>query len=167
MEEGFEGLRATPDDWQTHLNTLFPEVRLKRTVEVRGADSQSTGLTCALPALTKGLFYDETALSAAEALVSGLDHATVAAARPMIARDGLRAELAGREVGEWADSLLSIARSGLQRIAALDEEGRDESVHLEPLSQLLERGQTPAEALLEQIDLEQPLAPQLLRHARL
>ena len=63
LKSGYEGHVATMEDWKTHLNTLFPEVRLKKTIEVRGADVQSTDLACALPALWTGIFYDDRALA--------------------------------------------------------------------------------------------------------
>ena len=71
FKDGFDGHKATLDDWKTHLNTLFPEVRLKRTLEIRAADAQSADLACALPALYTGIFYDDRALAEAEAFVDG------------------------------------------------------------------------------------------------
>ncbi|MCB9591815.1 MAG: glutamate--cysteine ligase [Sandaracinaceae bacterium] len=162
MTDGQGGHEPTLTDWQTHINTLFPEVRLKNTIEVRSADSQSTPMICAMPALLKGILYEESALQAAEAAVSGLDFATVQAARADIAQRGLRAELAGRELAEWAQQVLEIAEGGLERLSHLDRQGRDERIHLASLRKLVERGMTPADALLEAIDMEQPLLPQLL-----
>ena len=78
MADGFEGERATLEDWRLHLNTLFPEVRLKRTIEIRGADGQTTDMACALPALWTGVLYDEQAL--AEARVFLADHVYLPAA---------------------------------------------------------------------------------------
>ena len=83
------------EDWKTHLNTLFPEVRLKKTIEVRGADVQSTDLACALPALWTGILYDDRALAEAEALVEGWTHDEVADLRTRAWRDGLRATFRG------------------------------------------------------------------------
>ena len=90
LANGYRGHRATRADWEMHLNTLFPEVRLKATLEVRGADVQPTDRLCALPALCKGVFYDARALERAEALIDW-DHDALAAARLGIARDGLAA----------------------------------------------------------------------------
>lgn len=167
LKDGFEGERATTVDWATHLQTLFPEVRLKKTLEVRQADGQPTDRVCSLPALWKGLLYEEGALSKLESLVSGLSHDEVAASRQDVATRALRAKLAGRDVGEWAADVLSISEGGLERLAHLDRQGRDERVHLEKLRRILDTGNSPAEALLEQIDLEQPLVPQLLVKARI
>jgi glutamate--cysteine ligase len=152
MRDGVEGERATRHDWETHLNTLFPEARLKRILELRGADAQSTALTCALPALWRGLLYDATALERAEALITPLDARSVQAARPVIAERALGAELAGRSLQRWAADVVELAFAGLQRLGVRDAEGRDESVHLEPLRALVERGETPASHMLAELE---------------
>jgi glutamate--cysteine ligase len=149
MADGAQGERATLGDWETHLNTLFPETRLKKTIEVRGADAQPSSSTCALPALWKGLLYDETSLSRLESSITPLDAASVAAVRPQIARSGLRARLAGRPVQSWAQDLVDLASAGLQRQAVRDAQGRDERMYLQPLAELLAQGKTPADRLLD------------------
>ena len=166
LAEGFDGLTATLGDWRTHINTLFPEVRLKSTIELRGCDSQSVAMTCAMPALAKGLLYDETALDAAEALVSGLDPVAAEAERAAIGTDGLSATYAGRAMADWAGEILEIAEAGLGRIGSLNGSGNDERIHLAPVRALLEKGQTPADALLEGYE-EGSLLPHLLENARL
>src|SRR5690606_5935400 len=165
LRDGFSGARATREDWKTHLNTLFPEVRLKNTIEVRGADSQPISMICALPALTKGLFYDEQSLEQAEKLIAGLDYRTVEAVRPELAKRALRAELAGRPLAEWAREVLDIAEAGLKRLSHLDRQGNDETVHLEKLRALVNEGLCPADALLADLDPEAPLLPQVLKKA--
>ncbi|MFO0695597.1 MAG: glutamate-cysteine ligase family protein [Polyangiales bacterium] len=152
LREGRDGVRATRGDWETHLNTLFPEARLKRTLEMRGADAQGAALWPALPALFKGLLYDDEARRGAAALASRLSYASVHAAREDIARRALRAELQGRSVGEWASDVLSLAESGLRRIGDLDASGRDESIHLAPLRALVDAGDSPADALLRHLE---------------
>lgn len=166
LRDGFGGTRATRSDWKMHLNTLFPEVRLKSTIEVRGADSQATSMVCALPALVKGLLYDELALAQAEKLIAGLDHETVAAARPAIAARALRATLAGRPLTEWAREVLAIAEGGLRRLGHLDPQGQDETIHLAQLRTLVAEGLCPADALLRDIDANAPLLPQVLAKAQ-
>ncbi|HJK97963.1 MAG TPA: glutamate-cysteine ligase family protein [Polyangiaceae bacterium LLY-WYZ-14_1] len=148
LADGFQGARATQEDWVTHLNTLFPEARLKKTLELRGADTQETHLLGALPAIWKGLLYDDEALDAAAQLLSRLDPAEAMASRAAIADGGLRAQLGGRELAEWAAELCEIARAGLVRLDCRDRRGQDESVHLAPLIALVARGMTPADALL-------------------
>ncbi len=167
LREGFEGASATLGDWETHLNTLFPEVRLKRTLETRSADSQQGETLCALPALFTGVLYDDAALARAESLASRIPYDAAVAARPHIARDGLRAELAGRPVGEWASDLFDIARDGLAARARLDAAGQDETVHLRRLGELLAAGQTPADALLARVDPGADLRAQILTLARI
>ena len=167
LKDGFSGQRATMDDWTTHLNTLFPEVRLKKTLEVRGADSLPTGLVCALPSLWKGLLYEDKALAAAEVLASRITFEAAQGARLDIAQRGLQAELGGRPVGEWASELMSIAEGGLTRLGNLNRQGENETIHLAKLRRLVDRGQTPADAVLAAIDRERPLVPQVLEHAKL
>jgi glutamate--cysteine ligase len=152
LRDGAEGTRATLYDWEMHVNTLFPEARLKRTLEMRGADAQSAELTVALPALWKGLLYDEQALAGAEALVAALDPAVVQAVRPEIARSGLAASLAGKPLTRWAGDVLELSRGGLVRHAIKDASGRDESVYLAPLARLVEQGRTPAQGLLAAVE---------------
>jgi glutamate--cysteine ligase len=163
MADGFEGQRATLEDWRLHLNTLFPEVRLKRTIEIRGADVQTTDMACALPALWTGVLYDEQALAEAEALVDGWTHDEVAASRPDVWRDGLRTTFRGRKLAEIAQRLVTIANGGLARRGIVDgATGKDERVHLERLGRLVERGQCPADVVLEGLDREKDPARALL-----
>ena len=72
-------------DWELHLTSVFPEVRIKPYIEIRGADSVGSKTVCALPALSKGVIYDETSLSKAEQMISGLTYADAEAARPEVA----------------------------------------------------------------------------------
>lgn len=152
LKSGFQGHRALPSDWQTHLNTLFPEVRLKKTIEVRGADAQGARLACALPALYTGIFYDDKALSQAEALVEGFTFAAVEASRKEVWEKGLAASFAGGTLLPLAEKVIEIAEGGLERRAQLSTAGKDERVHLTRLKELVSKGQTPADALLEGMD---------------
>ncbi|MCA9577248.1 MAG: glutamate-cysteine ligase family protein [Polyangiales bacterium] len=156
LADGWEGTYATAADWETHLNTLFPEVRLKRTLEWRGADNQRRDLVCALPALARGLLYDDVALEQAEALVSRFTYEDAVAARVDITVHGLRATLGGREVAEWADELLSIAEGGLDRLDVRDAHGRSERVHLVPVRALVDAGACPADFLRSALPEDQP-----------
>lgn len=167
MKHGTEGVRATRHDWETHLNTLFPEARLKKTLEVRGADAQRHAVTCALPALWKGLLYDVRALSQLEALIAPLDAKSVQAARPEIARVALKATLAGKSVQAWAERVVEIANGGLERQACRNARGDDERIHLAPLAALLSRGQTPADVLLAGVRAAKDFRSGVVEHARL
>jgi glutamate--cysteine ligase len=167
LQDGFQGHRPTLDDWKTHLNTLFPDVRLKKTIEVRGADAQTTPLRFALPALWTGILYDERALAEAEELVSGWTYAEVADLRTRIWRDGLRAPFRGAPLAAIAERVVSIAEGGLARRARLDARGHDERTYLVRLRQLVAEGRTPAEVLVEGLDREPDPARAMLERATL
>ncbi|MEM1032251.1 MAG: glutamate-cysteine ligase family protein [Myxococcota bacterium] len=165
-DRGYEGHRARYDDWLLHLNTLFPEVRLQKTLEVRSADMQSVQHLAALPAFWAGLMYDETSLAAAEALVARWSPSALVAARPLIAREALNAELCGRPVRHWAERVMALALEGLSRRGRRDEAGRDERRHLEPLAALVAAGRCPADDLLDGLDREQDPRAAILRRTR-
>jgi glutamate--cysteine ligase len=148
MRDGFEGHRPTMTDWETHLNTLFPEVRLKRTIEVRGADSLPADLACALPALFAGIFYDERALAEAEALVEDFTHDELVALRQHVPQLALESPWRGGRLASLAERVVSIAEGGLERRGRLSRDGRDERIHLVRLKRLVERGACPADELL-------------------
>lgn len=166
MRDGLQGHRATLADWETHLNTLFPETRLKRTIEVRGADSQPHDLVCALPALMKGLFYDERALDAVARMTASLTPSELQTARPSIARSALSARLQGKPVLEWARELLDIAEASLRRQSNLNSQGRDEAVHLARLRRLMDESKCPADALLDELDDRVAIADQIVDMSR-
>ncbi len=153
-ERGFQGHRPTLEDWTTHLNTLFPEGRRKKTIEVRGADAQGTAMACALPALYTGVFYDDVALREAESMIEGWTHEEVSELRPRACREGLRATFRGETLVELAERLVALAEGGLERRKRLDGSGRDERVHLARLKGLVGEGRTPANALLEAVGRE-------------
>jgi glutamate--cysteine ligase len=151
LREGSEGQRATVSDWKTHINTLFPEVRLKNTLEMRGADAQPTDLICALPSLWKGLLYDERALELAERLITPLNPAILEAARSEIARDALSARLLGRSLQEWSSEVVQIACDSLDRQARKNDKGETESVHLSRLRAQVAEGKTAATILRSRV----------------
>lgn len=162
LAEGYRGHRAEQHDWVLHLNTLFPEVRLQKTLEFRSADALGQRYLPALPAFWAGLIYDETSLAAAEELVAALDHDALVAARADIARRGLGAAIAGRPVRALAEAAMEIALAGLGRRACLDAEGRDERRHLAPIAALVERGWCPADELLAGLDPNVDLRAQII-----
>jgi glutamate--cysteine ligase len=148
-KDGFQGHRPLLGDWQTHVNTLFPEVRLKRTIEIRGADAQTQAMACALPALWTGIFYDERALSEAEALSGDFTHDETKELRTRVWRDGLRATFRGAPLAKLARRVVEIAEAGLERRAYKTKDGaRDERVHLARVHELLAHDACPADWLL-------------------
>ncbi len=150
-KDGYEGQRATHADWLTHLNTMFPEVRLKKTIEVRGADSQSSALATALSALWTGILYDPRAFDDVEALVEGFGHDELVALRPRVAEKALAATFRGAPLAELAQAVVEASRGGLARRARKRADGADETVHLEPLARLVEHGRCPADDLLDAV----------------
>jgi glutamate--cysteine ligase len=153
LHRGRRGDRATLADWTTHINSLFPEVRLKNTLEMRGADAQPGPLLCALPALWKGLLYDETALARAESLVTPLSAALLSEVRTDVARLGLRAQLLERPLQAWASEVLEIATDGLQRLRAqlADPRAESEAIYLSGITGLIHEGRSPADVLSAQV----------------
>ena len=146
------GERATISDWANHLSTIFPEVRVKRYLEMRGADVGPADRICALPALTVGLYYDSDALAAAGDLIKGWTEAERQALRDEAPRLGLAARVGGRDLRAIATEMLEIARGGLARRARRDAAGRDETIFLEPLEAIARKGRTPAERWLERFE---------------
>jgi glutamate--cysteine ligase len=167
-KSGFDGHVATLEDWKLHLNTLFPEVRLKKTIELRGADVQSTSMGCALPALWTGIFYDDRALDEAGALVEGWGYAEIDELRGRAWRDGLRTLFRGRPLAEVAERVVAIAEGGLERRAVVDPaSGKDERVHLARLRRLIGEARTPADLLLEGLDQEKDAMKAILERTSL
>jgi glutamate--cysteine ligase len=143
------GTRATISDWANHLSTIFPEVRLKRYLEMRGADSGTLPNLLALPAFWAGILYDDISLDAAWDLVKDWTAEDRQSLRDAVPKEGLAASVRGRTVFEIATEILKFASTGLRRRKHLDIEGWDESRYLEPLEDRLARGATPAQELLD------------------
>jgi glutamate--cysteine ligase len=140
------GERATISDWANHLSTIFPEARVKRYLEMRGADVGPPERIRALAALMVGLYYDRQALAAAGDLVRGWSAAERQALRDEVPRLGLAARVAGRDLRAIAGDALAIARAGLTRRARRDAAGRDEAIYLAPLETIVADGRVPAES---------------------
>jgi glutamate--cysteine ligase len=143
------GERATLSDWSNHISTIFPEVRLKRYLEMRGSDVVARDRLPALPAFWVGLLYDEVALDAAWELVKGWSGEERQRLRDAVPRLGFNATIRGRTLREVARDCLALSRAGLARRKRLDAAGRDETIYLAPLDASVERGRTPADDLLE------------------
>jgi glutamate--cysteine ligase len=146
------GERPTFKDWGDHLTTIFPEVRLKRYLEMRGADSGQWRRLCALPALWTGVLYDERSLDGAYELIKGWSASERQAMRETVPRLALQAEIAGRTVQEVAKDMLALSRAGLERRRRLGCKGRSEAQFLDVLDDIAETGRTRAEDLLDHYD---------------
>src|SRR5215813_2767967 len=161
LEHGFEGQPARRSDWTDHLSTLFPEVRIKRVMEVRAADAVSLEQTAGLVALWRGLLYDEATLDAALGLLPRLSFAEHLAFHEEAQRHGLRGTLRGTSLAALAEEMVRLARMGLERLDAEDA----------PLLDVLEArarsGRSPAEDVLEAASEETSPARFLSRFALL
>ncbi|HLZ67463.1 MAG TPA: glutamate--cysteine ligase [Aliidongia sp.] len=135
-------------DWSDHVTTAFPEVRLKRYLEMRGADGGPWRRLCALPALWVGLLYDAEALDAAAQLIKDWTVEEISELRSAVPRHGLAVPFRGRTLREVALEVLAIARAGLHRRARRNNVGDDEGFFLDTLFQIAGSGRTPAEELL-------------------
>ncbi len=162
---GISGLRATMADWEDHLSTLFPEVRVKGVVEVRAADACDAAMTKALAALWKGLLYDPQAREEAGALLEDLSLEERRVLMRDAGRAGLLARLTdGRTLREVASRVVAISSAGLCRQHCCGERGKDERVWLEPLRERASSGRSPADEALELLERAGPRA--LAAHLR-
>ena len=145
------GETPTLSDWADHLTTIFPEARVKKFIEMRGADGGPWRRLCALPAFWVGLTYDQTALDAAWDLVKDWDGETRDALRVAASVDGLQAEVNGIRMHDLAAETLKIAEAGLVARARPGAGGLvpDETHFLNALKESVESGQTLADELLQ------------------
>jgi glutamate--cysteine ligase len=142
--DGPSAERPDVSDWDLHLTSVFPEVRVKKTIEVRGADCVPLPLAMSFVALFKALFYDDAALDAGTALAEKFaSHGTKAERFDEACRNGLEGQVGGRRMAEWAADLVEIARGGLGR------QTPDERRWLAPLADLVATGESPARRLLK------------------
>ena len=139
IEQGIHGHFPTEDDWELHMTSVFPEVRIKRTIEVRGADCVSHDLALAFCAFFSGLLYSDRALDAGLELQAEFCHLHSREERfERACRQGLEGIIGTQTICAWAEKFYDLAFAGL-------EEWQPESTHLlQPLAQLLEKGQSPA-----------------------
>jgi glutamate--cysteine ligase len=143
------GAKPTLRDWADHMTTAFPEVRLKKFLEMRGADGGPWNRLCALPAFWVGLLYDQTSLDAAWDLVKDFTREERHALRDGVPKHALKLPFRGGSVHDLAGEAVKIAAHGLQRRARINGSGADESIFLETLAQIVDANQTPAERKLE------------------
>ena len=141
--EKLKGHEATMGDWADHVTTVFTDVRLKRFLEMRGADAGAPAFLNALPAFWVGLLYDDAAQKAARALTKDWSVAEMRALREAVPAAGLTATIAGRSLVDVARDVLAIARDGLTA------RGLHEAMFLDPLDAVVATGQTQADRWLE------------------
>lgn len=143
------GERPTLKDWEDHLTTAFPEVRMKRYLEMRGADGGPWARLCALPALWAGLLYHRPSLEAAWEIARDWTMEQRLQLRSEVPKMGLRARVGGRSVRELALEVIDLARAGLIARNRLNAAGDNETGFLAPLQEVADTGVTPAERKLK------------------
>ena len=146
------GERPVMGDFDDHLSTLFPEVRLKTFLEMRGADSGPWNSLCALPAFWVGLMYDDAALDAAWSLVKDWTVEEREALREGAARTGLKTVFRSGTMQDLAKDVLAIARSGLNARARLNGHGENEGLFLDDLDEIVRSGKSRSDLLIEQFE---------------
>ena len=150
---GLPGERPTLDDWANHLTTIFPEVRIKKFMEMRGADGGPWRRICALPALWVGLMYDDGALDAAWDLVKNWSAEDRQAVYTSVAKHGLNTNApGGGTIQPIAKEMLNIASQGLKNRARMDNFGTDEAGFLETLHHIADTGIAPAQEMLNKYE---------------
>lgn len=147
--EGFEGELPTMTDWENHLTTIFPEVRMKKFLEMRGADDGLWGKICGLPAIWVGLLYDSNTLDAAWDLVKDWTEEERDALRNQVPKTALQTPFRDRKVLDIAREVAALSRAGLKARGRMDGMGSDETLFLSAIDDVLERGQCRAQDLLD------------------
>jgi glutamate--cysteine ligase len=148
LKDRLPGVIPEIGDWTNHLGTLFPEARLKRYIEQRGADAGPRDHLVALPAFWTGLLYDSGVLDQALQLVRYWSYGGLVDLRKAVATDGLRTRFDRRTLRDIALDVLALATEGLKRRARVDAAGRDETQHLACLKEIAESGQSLADRML-------------------
>jgi glutamate--cysteine ligase len=150
LRDGYQGYRATWDDWELHLSSIFTEVRVRSYIEIRNADCQRMELALAVPALWKGILYSKEALRAVWSLMGNLSWNKLCQLYSTVPREGLKTRVRGVKLLELAREILKIAYSGLKEQQKFNRKGEDESIYLDPLRELIiEDGLSPAEIIIK------------------
>ena len=160
LKEGFEGEPAMYSDWVDHLSTLFPEVRIKKVMEIRCADCVSAELTGALAALLRGIFYDRGALSELDELLPPISYSDQLEFHLEAGLRGLRGTFRKRPLARLCQELIAISERGLRRLDPAD------AALLQPLAALAASERSPAERVLE-VWKRVGAGPELLSHFEL
>ena len=143
------GELPTINDWENHISTIFTEVRLKKFIEVRGADAGSWSRTCALPAFWVGILYEENCLEEAEKICKDWSYDDVIKLSKDVSILGLKTSIKGYSLLDLSKELLAISKEGLRIRRILDNAGQDETGYLEVLEEIVSTGKTPAEVMLD------------------
>jgi len=142
------GQLPTLEDWELHTSTVFPDVRLKQYIEMRGAAAGNTAWICALPALWKGLLYDTQAEDDIWAIVKDWSRDELLILRDNVTKTALQTTFRGKSVLHLCKTMLDIAQAGLERINACNKHGENEAMYLAPLNETVSSGKTRADIWL-------------------
>ena len=145
------GEKPTIKDWEDHLSTIFPEVRLKQFLEMRGADMGDEKSVTALSAFWTGLLYDEVSLEAAYEMIKPWSHAEREHMRREVPRQALMTPIGRSNVYDFAAQAVGIAEAGLVRRNRLNAAGQDETIHLAPLEETIRLSKSPARRWLDKL----------------
>jgi len=152
--ESAENQVATIEDWELHLTTIFPEVRLKTFLEMRGADAGNIDHVCALSAFWVGLLYDNISLENALNLVNDISFESLLELRNLTPIEGFDCRVGSHNVFEIAKEAVRISSEGLKRRGKIDSNGNDEQIFLTPLKEIVQNKESPADRLLRKYNNE-------------
>jgi glutamate--cysteine ligase len=143
------GEKPTIFDWENHLTTIFPEVRLKSFLEMRGADGGKFESVCALSSFWVGLLYDQISLDSSWDLIKDFDVDKIQDLRLQIVKNGLKSSFGNSTVLSLVTSVLNLSNEGLKRRDVFNGNGQDESIFLNPLRKIIETERTPSDELVK------------------
>jgi glutamate--cysteine ligase len=143
------GEKPTIFDWENHLTTIFPEVRLKSFLEMRGADGGKFESVCALSSFWVGLLYDQISLDSSWDLIKDFDVDKIQDLRLQIIKNGLKSSFGNSTVLSLVTSVLNLSNEGLKRRNVFNGNGQDESIFLNPLRKIIETERTPSDELVK------------------
>ena len=144
--------KPTIEDWENHLSTIFTEVRLKKFIEVRGADAGNWRRTCALPAFWVGLLYGKKSISSANSICNNWSLKDIEKLSLDVAKKGLNAQVKGEKVHNLALELIKICKDTLEERSVLDSFGTNEAIYLQVLEETLTKGHSPAKELMKSFE---------------
>ena len=148
LKYGYNNYRATIDDWFLHMSSFFPDTRLKNFIEIRNCDCQKAELICSPAALWKGLMYNDDAIQAVIDIINRYNWEILCKLRQEVPKHGLNTVVKNVRVIDIAKEIVTIAYSSLNNMNISDNNGKNESVFLEYICELLNCGKSPADVLL-------------------
>jgi glutamate--cysteine ligase len=146
--------KATLQDWENHISTIFTELRLKKYLEIRSADSCSSSGICSVPAFWTGLLYNEQALEKGLEYVKNWKYSEVYNAYLEVPKKGFNTLLKNKKIYEHAKILVKFSAFGLKNRKQIDNKGNDESIFLKDIYQFLDNKQSPAQRLISKYKSE-------------